>query len=261
MGVHQDFVKRLSTGSLSDQMQRLQTECKWEVYPKWNSKYGRSLILIEAVCLERHRQLRLLLDAGVNVNCQDPDTGHTPLIRAMFVENSKQRRSIIKTLLNYEGQITKADLEGRTAFSWACLLARNDVIRFLFGKPDINLGLNSVDHYGNDNLTLACISGSSATVRLLAYSFEKRRFDLNRRNCENETALMIAHRLGHYDCVRVLVEESYVATSLPRDILYGVRKSPDWQPSQDSRSPYISLPLIFSVYSDHLTKSFPQTRS
>lgn len=236
-----------------------------EIHSKWIPNSGRSLILIEAVCSERHRQVRLLLDAGVNANCKDPATGHTPLIRAMFIENSKQRRAIIKTLLSYGGQTVKADLEGRTAFSWACLLARNDVLQFLLQEIHHNIALDSIDRFGNTNLSLACTSGNPTTVRLLAEAFQRGRVDLNRRNSNNETALMTAHRLGHYDCVRVLVEEGFVATTLPRDLLYGKRKSSSHLRlqaiDQDSHSLYISLPVIFSVYSDHLTKSFPHSKS
>ncbi|XP_028395090.1 ankyrin repeat domain-containing protein 63-like [Dendronephthya gigantea] len=186
-------------------------------------KFNRSLILIEAVHSERIRQLRLLLDAGVNVNCNDPETGHTPLIRAMFIENSRQRRAIIKMLLRYGGRVEKTDREGRTAFAWACLLGRNDVIRFLFREIHLNIGLNSVDSSGNDNLILACASGNPATVRLVAEAFRRVRLDMNRRNTNDENALMTAHRLRFYDCVKVLVEEfeGYIATNMPKDFLYG----------------------------------------
>ena len=248
-----------------------------ELQKEWNEHYfvsklreqsasGRPQpVLVQAVSLERHRQLRLLLDAGVNVDCQDPDTGHTSLIRAMFIENYKHRRSIIKTLLSYDAKIAKTDHQRRTAFSWACLLARNDILKYFFEKKTFDIGIDSVDCYGNDNLALACISGNPTTVRLIAEAFRRQKIDMNRRNySNNENALMAAHRLGHYECVRVLVEGGYIKTSLQTDLLYGKRKSSSnlglRQSFPGPHPEYLSLPLIFSVYSDHLTASFPHSK-
>lgn len=244
----------------------MQTKLKSGFHKTWPPKFNRSLILIEAVHSERIRQLRLLLDVGVNVNCNDSETGHTPLIRAMFIENTRQRRAIIKMLLRYGGRVEKTDREGKTAFAWACLLGRNDVIRFLFREIHLDIGLNSVDCSGNDNLILACASGNPATVRLVAEAFRRVRRDMNRRNMNDENALMTAHRLGFYDCVKVLVEEfeGCIATNMPKDLLYGEKRdtSSDNQTGalQQTRTQYITLPQIFSMYSDHLTDSFPRKK-
>jgi ankyrin repeat protein len=234
------------------------------LHQTWPPKSNRSLILIEAVHSERHRQVRLLLDAGVSVNCQDPETGHTPLIRAMFIENSRQRRAIIKTLLGYGGEVEKTDRDDKTAFAWACLLARNDVIRFLFKEIHLNIGLSSVDSARNDNLTLACASGNPTTVRLIAEAFRRARIDMNRRNMNNETALMIAHRLGFYDCVKVLVDEGYVATNMPKEILYGEKRGTSGVRTRalhHGPNRNVTLPQIFSIYNGHLTNSFPRSIS
>ena len=234
------------------------------LHQTWPPKSNRSLILIEAVHSERHRQLRLLLDAGVNVNCQDPETGHTPLIRAMFIENARQRRAIVKTLFGYGGRVEKTDREGKTAFAWACLLGRNDVIRYLFREIHLDIGLSSIDSSGNDNLTLACASGNPTTVRLIADAFRKARIDMNRRNLNDENAIMTAHRLGFYDCVKVLVEDGYVATTMPKELLYGEERgtsSVHARALQQAPNRCITLPQIFSMYSDHLTNSFPRSIS
>ena len=243
-------------------MKKMHADLKPGLHQTWPPKSNRSLILIEAVHSERHRQVRLLLDAGVNVNCQDLETGHTPLIRAMFIENSRQRRSIIKTLLGYGGKVEKTDRDGKTAFAWACLLARNDTIRFLFKEIHLDIGLGSVDSSRNDNLTLACASGNATTVRLIAEAFRRARIDMNRRNMNNETALMIAHRLRFYDCVKVLVDEGYVATNMPKEILYGEKKNSSGahpRALQQNSNRSITLPQIFSMYSDHLTNSFSRS--
>ena len=248
----------------SDMSLQMRTVLKPGFNQTWPPRSNRSLILIEAVHSERHRQLRLLLDAGVNVNCQDPATGHTPLIRAMFIENARQRRSIIKTLISYGGRVEKTDHEGRTAFAWACLLARSDIIRFLLKEIHLNIGLSSVDNSGNDNLTLACASGNPIAVRLVAEAFRRVRLDTNRRNMNDENALMTAHRLGFYDCVKVLVDEGYVTTTMSKELLYG-EKSDSSRTStrqlQSTSKHFISLPQIFSMYSDHLTNSFPRSIS
>lgn len=237
---------------------------KTDLHQTWPSKFSRSLILIEAVCSERHRQLQLLLDAGVNVDCQDPETGHTPLIRAMFLENARQRRAIMKTLLSYGGRVDKTDHEGRTALAWACLLARNDVITFLLREIDLDIALTSVDNSGSDNLILACVSGNPTTVRLVAEAFRRARIDTNRRNLNDENALMTSHRLGFYDCAKVLVEGGYAATTMPKEILYGEKRgtsSHDDRMLKQTMDHCITLPQIFTMYSDYLTNSFPHSAS
>ena len=242
----------------------MHAKLKAGLHQTWPPKSNRSLILIEAVHSERHRQLRLLLDAGVNVNCRDPATGHTPLIRAMFIENSRQRRAIIKTLLSYGGRIEKTDLEGKTAFAWACFLARNDVIRYLFSEIHLDIGLGSIDSSGNDNLILACASGNPTTVRLVAEAFRRARLDMNRRNLNDENALMTARRLGFYDCVKVLVEDGYVTTTMSKETLYGEKRGASGVSTRVLNSVpnhCITLPQIFSMYSDHLTNSFPRSIS
>ena len=242
----------------------MHAKLKAGLHQTWPPKSNRSLILIEAVHSERHRQLRLLLDAGVNVNCRDPATGHTPLIRAMFIENSRQRRAIIKTLLSYGGRIEKTDLEGKTAFAWACFLARNDVIRYLCSEIHLDIGLGSTDSSGNDNLILACASGNPTTVRLVAEAFRRARLDMNRRNLNDENALMTAHRLGFYDCVKVLVEDGYVTTTMSKETLYGEKRGASGVSTRVLNSVpnhCITLPQIFSMYSDHLTNSFPRSIS
>lgn len=236
-----------------------------KVLEAWPPAMKKSLILIEAVHAERYRQLYLLLEAGVDVNCQDPNTGHTSLIRAMFVENPRQRRRMVKTLINYGGKIEKSDVDGRTALAWACCLARNDIIRFFLRAVHLNIGLNSVDKYGNNNLMLACTSGNPNTVHLLAEAFRQANIDVNRRNLNEENALMYSHRLGFYDCVKVLVEGGYVRTSMSKELLYGDERkvmSTIAAPSiLHSSNNEITLPQIFSMYSDHLTDSFPRSLS
>ena len=136
---------------------------------------GRPRILLEAVTQGRLRQVRLLLDAGVNVNCKDLDDGQTALIRAMFLDNTKLRRRTAKMLLSYGAKVKLLDKLGRTALSWACIFGHEDMVKLFFSHPEVDLALGSVDMDGNTNLMLACMSGNVNIVKTISKVFRRNR--------------------------------------------------------------------------------------
>ena len=160
---------------------------------------GRPRILLEAVSQGRLRQVRLLLDAGVNVNCKDLDNGQTALITAMFLDNSKLRRRTAKMLMNYGAKVKVLDKFGRSALSWACLLGREDMVKLFFSHPEVDLALESIDSEGNTNLMLASMSGNVNIVKTISKVFRRNRLDVNRVNNRGKSALKIAYSKKYKD--------------------------------------------------------------
>lgn len=224
---------------------------------------GRPRILLEAVSQGRLRQVRLLLDAGVNVNCKDLDNGQTALIRAMFLENPKLRRRTAKMLLNFGAKVKLLDKSGRSALSWACLLGREDMVKLFFGHPEVDLALGSIDTDGNTNLMLACMSGNVNIVQLISKVFRRNRLDANRTNNRGKNALTIAHGKEFADCVEVLLNEGHVTpcayeTSLMREALSAGIGQKRNKPHTDLRQNSCNLPRLFDLYTEQLTNSYPR---
>lgn len=224
---------------------------------------GRPRILLEAVTRGRLRQVRLLLDAGVNVNCKDLDNGQTALIRTMFLDNVKLRRRTAKMLLNYGAKVKLLDKSGRSALSWACMLGREDMIKLFFSHPEVDLALGNIDADGNTNLMLACMSGNVNIVKTILRVFRRNRLDVNRINNQGKSALNIAYGKQFVDCVDVLLNEGHVIscgyeTNLMRDSFCAGKEEKSNKPHTELRQNSCNLPRLFNLYADQLTNSYPK---
>lgn len=226
--------------------------------------WGRPRILLEAVSKGRLRQLRLLLDAGINVNCKDEDTGETALIRAMFLEDARFRKGVAKMLINYGAKVKVADKRGRTALSWACLLGREDMLKLFLSNPELHLAMGSIDSEGNTNLILACMSGNANVVETMARSFRRNRLDANRTNGRGMSALSLCYKRDFLICAEILLNEGHVTPCGNRKLLRdctspgvgrGRRRN---RPNTSLRENSCNLPKLFRLYTEQLTHSYPR---
>lgn len=224
---------------------------------------GRPRILLEAVSQGRLRQIRLLLDAGVNVNCKDLENGQTALIRAMFLENSKLRRRTAKMLLNYGAKIKLLDKFSRSALSWACLMGREDMVKLFFSYPEVDLALGCVDTEGNTNLILASMSGNINIIKTISKVFRRNRLDVNKVNERGKSALTVAHENEFTDCAEVLLNEGHATPysyqiNLPRDAFSATITQKGMKPQTGQRQNSCNLPRLFGLYTEQLTNSYPR---
>lgn len=228
--------------------------------------FSRPRLLVEAVTQGRLLQIRLLLDAGVNVNCKDLNGGQTALIRAMFLDDIKLRRRIAKVLLNYGAKVKLFDDLGRSALSWACMLGREDMVTLFFSLPKVDLALENVDINGNTNLMLACMSGNVNIVETLSRAFRTNRLDVNKVNNQGESALTIAHENEFGDCLGILLNEGHVKSfSHETKIMRDVHSATGMRPRQKRNKSHTGLrenccylPRLFDLYTEQLTNSYPK---
>lgn len=231
--------------------------------------WGRPKILLDAVSKCRLRQLRLLLDAGINVNSRDSTTGQTALIRATFLEDPKLRRICTSMLVSYGAKVKVADNMKRTALSWACLLGRENSLKIFQSNPELDLAYDSVDVDGNTNLLLACMSGKANIVKVIARRFRRNRLDVNRKNNQGDTALSVAIRQRNRDIVLILVDVANVTLfGNPSELEFLVSERQGkfsksasanrTKPTTAQRKP-CNLPKIFDLYTEQLTHSYPRT--
>lgn len=227
----------------------------------------RPRILQQAVSDGRLQQISLLLNAGINANSKDSDTGQTALIRTTFLENAKVRKKAARMLLKYGAKVKKADQTGRSALSWACLTGREDLVKLFLSRPEYEADLGSADEEGNTNLMLACMSGNSTVVRVIAEAFKRNNFDINKRNIYGEKALTLAYSRKFYDCAQILSRDGKACSAFPH--LKAVESSArpnsiirldpnPTEPLLSQREKTCNLPKLFNLYAVQLTNSYPK---
>ncbi|XP_071133339.1 POTE ankyrin domain family member A-like [Mytilus edulis] len=161
------------------------------------------LALLKAISAGRPRQVRLLLDSGCSADESD-DCGQTSLIRTIFVENEGCRLQILKMLLRKGTAVSKSDIVGRNALSWACIYGRDKDVNLLLENADLDLDLNYTDVNGNTPLYHAVSSGNAATVRLMVIALTKYDMSVDVPDYMGYSPLMHAVRLGYDVCASIL---------------------------------------------------------
>nr|XP_006816527.1 PREDICTED: protein phosphatase 1 regulatory subunit 12A-like [Saccoglossus kowalevskii] len=165
--------------------------------------------LMDAVKQGKVRHVHKLLEEdGVDVNFRD-SFQRTPLMRACHLDKEDIRSHLVRLLLSHGADVNTTDNHGRTALMMACMEdGKDDVIRLLIrsGKLDPNIQ----DDRGNTAVVHAVKHANHSAIRVMVNSAQLKGFvDLERRNNDGNTPLMLAAKLLHKECCNVLVEEGY----------------------------------------------------
>ncbi|XP_064626513.1 ankyrin repeat domain-containing protein 34A-like [Lineus longissimus] len=185
-----------------------------------------NLALIKAVAAARPRQVRLLLEAGINTENID-DCGQTALIRAVFVANDRSREKIVRALLRYGAKVSRVDIVGRNALSWGCLYGREKEVGHMLQFADLDLDFNAVDMNNQTALFHAATSGSAATVKLMVDALNRYGLNVDVPNSNGVTPLMHAAQLGNDVCASILIFQGKAKIGLtmnyPEDLINAER--------------------------------------
>lgn len=101
-------------------------------------------------------------------------------------------------LLGMGAQNGLTDINGDTALHWAAYKGHPDLMKLLMYS---GVDLQKTDNFGSTPLHLACLSGNLMCVRLLC---EKNNFDLEPKDKNQKTPLMLAQSHRHNDVVKLL---------------------------------------------------------
>ncbi|XP_064609575.1 LOW QUALITY PROTEIN: protein TANC1-like [Liolophura sinensis] len=172
-----------------------------------------SRALLKAVSAGRPRQVRLLLDSGVDPNDTD-DLGQTPVISSHLYRTSKNREKIVRMLLKRGGVVSQADVVGRSALLWACLYGREAEVSLLLEYADLDLDLNRSDINGQTALFHAASSGNAASVKLMVGAMMKYELSVDVPDHCGITPLMQTVRLGYDICSSILIHHGKARTGL-----------------------------------------------
>lgn len=137
--------------------------------------------------------VQVLLQAGVSVNAADLK-GLTPLMTACMYG----RTATAAYLLGMNALNHLTDINGDTALHWAAYKGHADLMRLLMYS---GVDLQKTDNFGSTPLHLACLSGNLTCVRILC---EKNNLDLEPKDKNGKTPLMLAQSHRHSDIVKLL---------------------------------------------------------
>ncbi|XP_038069240.1 uncharacterized protein LOC119738417 [Patiria miniata] len=197
--------------------------------------------LVRAISAGRPRQVGMLLDAGTSPDERD-ECGKTPLIHAIFVEDPKNRRKVVKMLLKKGAAVATTDATGRSALSWACLQGKDREVDLLLQYSDVNLDLNHNDVSGRTALFHAASSGSAASVKLMVDALVECGMSVDVADFNGVTPLMQALSLGFDVCATILIKQGKASTTVADSSFLSAF---DWaKPSRGSPVPRNHLPDI-----------------
>lgn len=152
---------------------------------------------IHWACRKGHAAVvQVLLQAGVAVNAAD-FKGLTPLMTACMYG----RTATAAYLLGMGALNHLTDINGDTALHWAAYKGHADLMRLLMYS---GVELQKTDNFGSTPLHLACLSGNMTCVRILC---EKSNMDLEPRDKNGKTPIMLAQGHRHQDVVKILYNE------------------------------------------------------
>lgn len=168
--------------------------------------------LHQAVLDGRLHQVRLLVSKhGVNVDSKDK-FGRTPLMLACMLENEEDGYKMVKIFLQAGAFLNVKDNINRSALSYSCMKAREEIVaKFL--KEDI-LDINSPDNDGNTPLHHAALCGNPSIVKFLTDKMVSYGLQVDSRNTQGYTALLLACKYGHYASAHILLTSSQSSPTL-----------------------------------------------
>lgn len=137
--------------------------------------------------------IKLLIDAGADVNVRDIATNATALIIATM----DGYIGIVRLLIDEDANLNLQTNLGHTALMIGAINGYIEVVKLLIDK---GADLNLQDNNGNTALMTAAFKGYTEIVRLLIDNGA----DLNLKNRFGETALMWAVKYGHTKIVKLL---------------------------------------------------------
>jgi ankyrin repeat protein len=151
--------------------------------------------LMGAVNNRKIPNLKILLDAGADVNARAPDTGDTALLLALYPR--QDATEIVRCLLEKGADPNAANNVGRSALMLATFGQPRTVVEALLRA---GASVNARDNRGNTALMAAADYNNAEAVKALMAAHA----DASLRNRGGDTALSIASREGHTEIIRLL---------------------------------------------------------
>jgi hypothetical protein len=146
-----------------------------------------------------------------------------------FLEDEVNVVKMAKRLLRNGAKLGLRDKKGRSAFSYACQLGREQLVTLLIDEAH-TFDPNSSDNKGKTALHYTAISGNLTILKMLLKTFKKFKLSVDKTNERGETPLMCASKAGHFSCAKYLVEEGKASTQIRDNVEF--KTAEEWKGAQ-----------------------------
>ncbi|XP_013382462.1 uncharacterized protein LOC106153176 [Lingula anatina] len=164
--------------------------------------------IFHAISRERFKQVRLLVEKGLNVNIKNAgENGKTPLIASLLIENAEKRERMFKFLMNHGANPLECDYSGRDALAWACILGRCKAAEAILQDTRGEINLHHGDRDGLTALHYSTMYGHEDCVKLVATTFNKYGLSLDIADNNGLTPYLHAKKLGFREIATFLFQQ------------------------------------------------------
>lgn len=161
-------------------------------------------VLSRAIKAGTVKEVSFLLGKGCDPNLPCGSWGMRPLMVAQYTSSKARKQQIIQLLLQYGAVPSLADNCNRNCLMYACVLKSNDSINAMLQASEYDFYASDCD--GNTLLHICAMVGDSNVLNSVLKYASRYRCNLNRRNKQSLTALLIAILRGKKECATILHE-------------------------------------------------------
>ncbi|XP_052252161.1 uncharacterized protein LOC127858862 isoform X2 [Dreissena polymorpha] len=161
-------------------------------------------VLFDAVRQGKNHLVRFILEASSVdiVNSRDLH-GKTPLMACCYTKEEGARDNTVRLLLRHGTDVNLTDDCGRTALSYVCERRCNDILRILIKEHNIDPDIT--DTNGNTPLIYSAMVGNDIACDILIRHFRRLGLNVDAKNNEGFTALLMAAKHGNITCAQILL--------------------------------------------------------
>ncbi|XP_071477137.1 uncharacterized protein [Diadema antillarum] len=162
--------------------------------------------LTDAVLTLRYRQIKALLDQGVDINGRTDD-GRTPLMAALGISDPDRRNHMFRFLIHHDADMLESDADDVTVFQQCCRLGFLDLMQVILKKAGVSaVNLMGRDKHGRTALYHAVVSTDIKAVNMVLDFMELRQQSVDIADKDGLTPLLYARRHGLIEIADVLLE-------------------------------------------------------
>jgi len=161
-----------------------------------------NVVLLEACTYGKLNYIKTSIDAGADVH-YTTDDNETPMLKCCQLPPAEAEKCI-KYLVKRGADTNYQDKYGRTTLSYVAEKGKSLIVDVLITKCDADPTIE--DCKGNTPLMYAVSSGSMDIIATLVGYFLVVNFQIDKRNLVGMTPLLLASKLGRYECAKMLVE-------------------------------------------------------
>jgi len=161
-----------------------------------------NVVLLEACTYGKLNYIKTSIDAGADVHYTTEDN-ETPLLRCCQLPPAEAEKCI-KYLAKRGADTNYQDKYGRTTLSYVAEKGKSLMVDVLISKCDADPTIE--DCKGNTPLMYAVSAGSMDIIATLVGYFLVVNHQIDKRNLVGMTPLLLAAKMGRYECAKILVE-------------------------------------------------------